>query len=234
MHKKLMVLFVLLSFGSYCESTKVDPRYLLLKHRVHRDLENSWCPAEKADAIMDLIVENGPKICVEIGVFEGASLLPIISAIKYLGEGHVYAIDAWSNEEAIKNMDINDPNKGWWASINFDYARSIFHEMISSKGFSKFCTEIAKPSREAVDEIGEIDFLHIDGNYTSQGSLDDGMLYAPKVKIGGHILVSNYLININHDLPKLDLYYYLSEFCKEQKSFEILGCVLFKKVKNVN
>ncbi len=206
-----------------------DPAYQSLKAKVQSKLVNTWCLPQKAELIMDVIVSERLNNCVEIGVFTGSSFLPIVSSLKYLGQGHAYAIDAWSNEEAIKYMDDEDPNKNWWAQVNMRKAHTFFQKRIQS--FRKYYTELYSTSEEAAHQIGEIDFLHLDGNYTTEGSLEDGILYCPKVKIGGYILVSNAHICIDHDLPKLDLLYYIEGFCDIIRMVEGGNAILYQKIK---
>ena len=112
-----------------------DVTYQRLKAEVQNRLVNTWCSSEKAGLIMDLIVSEKLKTCVEIGVFTGSSFLPIASSIQYLSQGHVYAIDAWSNAEAIKYMDDEDPNKNWWACVDMRQAHSFFQNIAQPDAF---------------------------------------------------------------------------------------------------
>lgn len=207
-----------------------DVTYQRLKAEVQNRLVNTWCSSEKAGLIMDLIVSEKLKTCVEIGVFTGSSFLPIASSIQYLSQGHVYAIDAWSNAEAIKYMDDEDPNKNWWACVDMRQAHSFFQNI--AQPFERYCIELHCTSEDAVHQIGDIDFLHLDGNYTLEGSLKDAFLYSDKVNVGGYILVSNAHICINQDLPKLDLLYYLAEFCETVRVVDVGNTILYRKMKD--
>lgn len=59
---------------------------------------------------MDVVYTTRPGVCVEIGAFTGSSVLPVAATLKYLGAGKIFAIDAWSNEEAVRYLSPNDPN----------------------------------------------------------------------------------------------------------------------------
>jgi hypothetical protein len=227
----MMILLISEGFSQSKGDCLDDSQYLKFKTAIKSSLVNSWCSPEKAEMIMDLIVSEKLYTCVEIGVFTGSSFLPIASGIQYLGKGQAYAIDAWSNEEAIRYVDEKDPNKYWWANVNMHHAHLVFQDMIQSRGLQQWCTEMHCPSELAVIQFSEIDFLHLDGNYTTEGSLKDAYLYSPKVKKGGYILVSNAHICINQDLPKLDVLYYLEEFCELVKVLEGGNAFFYRKIK---
>ena len=53
---------------------------------------------------MDLVVLLQPEVCVEIGVFTGYSFLPIVTTLAFLDAGSAYAIDPWSNAEAVRGI----------------------------------------------------------------------------------------------------------------------------------
>lgn len=162
-----------------------------LKKQVLKYLENSWCSQEKTNLIMDFLVLEQPKICVEIGVFSGDSLLPIAAIIKYLNQGIVYAIDPWSNAESIRNMIDQDPNKQWWSEVDMNYVYKCYQDRIQTWALAPYITTLRQASERAVHHIGQIDFIHMDGNYTRESALNDALLYLPKLKKGGCILFSN-------------------------------------------
>ena len=67
-----------------------------------------------------------------------------------------------------------------------------FHNMLNLWSLKELCVIIDKTSKIAILEIPEeIDFLHLDGDYSEVVSLEDVQLYLPKVKAGGYILISN-------------------------------------------
>jgi len=169
-----------------------------LKSTVIDYLNGSWCSKEKATLIMELIMLERPKVCVEVGVFTGSSLLPIGATLKYVNHGKVYAVDAWSNEEAVLGLTEGESNYVWWSSLDM---RGIYYTcvaLIRSFELFPYCTVLIQPSRDAVAYIGEpIDFLHLDGNFSQEESLKDVTLYLPKVRKGGYILISNVFYTIN-------------------------------------
>jgi hypothetical protein len=207
-----------------------DQKYLDLKQQVLNYLENSWCSKEKATMIMDFLVLEQPQTCVEIGVFSGSSLLPIASALKYLNRGVVYAIDPWSNSEATKNMTDQDPNKQWWSTVDMSAVSLSFQQMLKEWGLESYCITIPMPSANAINDIKTIDFLHLDGNYTEEGSCNDVKLYLPKVKKGGYILFSNLYLTIHNIQPKMPSFSMLLDSCEIICEIEHNNCILLRKI----
>ena len=203
--------------------------YLNLKSEIIGELKGSWCSDEKANLIMDFIILTKPKVCVEIGAWTGSSVLAIATALRYLNQGILYAVDAWSNDIAIQYWDDKDPNKSWWSTVDMTCIRKIFQELIFAKGLKKSCMEIALPSEEAIGFFSEIDFLHLDGDYSEKGSLQDVELYLPKVKSGGYILLSRLFTMINGKQPKLKSFLRLLKECEIVCEIERDNAILLRK-----
>lgn len=141
-----------------------DEGFTDLKRRVLKELQNSWCSCEKANLMMDLIVLTQPDVCVEIGVFDGGSFLPVAALLKFLNQGKIYAIDAWSNEAAIENMRINNPHRDWWSKVDLEGVYRSFRALLRRWKLDPYCHVIRFSSEAAVELIDEIDFLHLDGD----------------------------------------------------------------------
>lgn len=203
--------------------------YIELKKNVMKSLTNSWCSKEKTHLLMDLTLITQPEICVEIGAFTGASVLPVAAVLKKLNHGEIYAIDAWSNEEAVKYMEDNDPNKAWWSTLNMKSIYDAIQSMVQTWALTHCCQLIKSPSREAVNQIDQIDFLHLDGNYSEFVSLQDVNLYVPKVKSGGYILLSNLFTMVNGKQPKIKAFCALLESSEMVAEIERENAILFRK-----
>ena len=188
--------------------------YNELKAHVLNELANSWCSQEKAVLIMDLMMLERPRVCVEIGVFNGASLLPAAATLKYLAQGDIYAIDPWSNQEATKNMDAADPNKFWWDQVDLESVYHSCHAMLSKWNLQFQCHVMPCTSEAAAKYLNRIDFLHMDGDYSTKGSLLDVQLYLPKVKKGGYILFSNLFLSVDNKQPKMKAFSQLLDSCE--------------------
>ncbi len=211
---------------SYMELLE-EPGYQELKGKVISSVANSWCTEQKIHLLMDLVLLRKPEICVEIGVYAGSSIYPVAATMKYLNQGVVYAIDAWSNDEAIKNLDQNDPDMTWWARTNMLQARRKFERLLNREGLNPYCVLVHSTSEAASTYIDNIDFLHLDGNYSEQGAILDVELYVPKVKQGGYILLSN-LLSIGKKF-KTKAFYALFNDCELITDLDGYNAVLFKK-----
>lgn len=206
-------------------------RYTKLKAKVTKALAKSWCSAEKVSLLMDLTLLTRPKICVEVGVFAGSSLLPVGATLRYLNAGMVYAVDAWSNEEAVRYLSDDDPNKCWWSQVDMAAVYRSFKNVTKTWFFLGFCAIVRKSSEEAVSSIpDQIDFLHLDGDYSEIGALRDVELYLPKVRPGGYVLLSNLYAMVNREQPKIKAFCALCEECDIVATIEDDNAVLFRKM----
>lgn len=210
-------------------SSLQEKNYQKLKARVIEALKGSWCSEEKVNLLMDLTLLTKPQVCVEIGACTGSSVLPIATSLQYLKGGKVYAIDAWSNQIATQYWEDTDPNKAWWSTVDMKSIRGAFQNLINTWSLKKQCEEVAKPSDIAISELPEIDFLHLDGDYSEQGALKDVKLYLPKVKSGGYILLSNLFIMINGKQPKAKSFSALIDDCEFICEIERDNAILFRK-----
>lgn len=206
-----------------------NPALSTLKNRVYGYIKNSWCSQEKAKLLLELIVITKPKVCVEIGAFTGSSTLPILAGLRYLKQGNAYIIDAWSSKEAIRGLPSTDPNNIWWGSLNMKDIKNQFDRMINTWFFHPFCQTLQMTSKEAVSRIPEIDFLHLDGNFSEEGALLDSELYVPKVVPGGYILLSNALIMIGNKPAKMKALWPIFDQCDIVCEIEQGNTLLFRK-----
>ena len=66
----------------------------------------------------------------------------------------------------------------------------------------------------AVEQVPEIDFLHLDGNFSEEGILLDIELFLPKVRPGGYILLSNLYQKLDGKLTKMRAMWTLFDSCE--------------------
>ena len=178
---------------------------------------------------MDLIVLTQSKVCVDIGTFTGSSALPMAVALRYLGSGKVYLIDAWSNQETVKHIGLEDPNYHWWSTLDMEEIKRCCLTMIHEWALEPYCQVMHAPSEQVVDQIEQIDFLHLDGNFSTEGSLLDATLYVPKVRSGGYILLSNAFMTIDQVLAKMATMWFLYYECELVAELENSNVMLFRK-----
>ena len=154
-----------------------------------------FCSREKAEHFIDLVVDVEPELCVEIGVYAGASLFPVAAALKYLGKGKVIGIDAWDENQAITGLHpVRDKvDFTWWKEVDFDHKMEIYNDLIGRYGLQDFVVTIRAPSKIAAMCCSSIDILHIDGNLGELGTLNDIAVYLPRVRPGGYIWIGDAL-----------------------------------------
>lgn len=220
--KKLLFLFCCL-FSLHADTT-VDA----LKQNVCSVLPTleGWCSKTKAIEFIDLVLEVKPEVCVEIGVFGGSSLFPVASALKYLGKGIIIGIDPWDKIECIKYFDpIEDAEHlKWWGSLNINYVYQAYNNMLKKHKLDNFVKTIKATSEEAAPLIDKIDILYIDGNHSETCSVQDVLLYLPKVRTGGYIWMNDTLWKERQEAVDL-----LAVACDVVKLIDNGNCILFKK-----
>lgn len=185
-----------------------------------------WCSQEKALAMFDLVLETKPEICVEIGVFGGASLFPAAMALKLIGKGTIIGIDPWDRLECIRHFDpiADKEHIKWWSKLNLDYIYSSYLHCLRSCGLDVYVQTIRKTSLDAAAEISSIDILHLDGDFGGDMPMKDVLLYLPKVKSGGYIWLND-AIKRNRDAA-IEV---LLESCYIEKAVSNQTCILFRK-----
>lgn len=213
-------------FELSCESSSWD-KFKLETSKSLAEIPG-WGTKEKMQKLMDLIYETKPKVCVEIGAFAGATTYPIARTLRFLGNGVLSSIDAWSTQACLEGLDQKDPNAIWWSKLDIGSVHQQFMNLIEQKQLSQYCAPLCMRSDEAVDLFldNSIDFLYIDGNFSYKGSMLDVVLYFPKVKKGGYIWLDS------ADFPqKKKAVEFLKKNC-EWLSEKSIGnqCLLFKKL----
>lgn len=185
-----------------------------------------WCSREKALHFIDLVLEKDPKICVEIGVFGGASIFPVASALKYLGKGVVIGIDPWEKSESTKYYDPIEEKTDykWWSSIDFNYIYESYCSMLRRFSLNEYCITLKSTSERAAFLIRDIDILFIDGNASEEVSTLDVQLYLPRLLSGGYVWINNAIWPQRQ--AAIDL---ISEECDFVKAIDFGNCLLFRK-----
>ena len=207
-----------------------DEKFCQLEKQVISFLRNSWCTEEKARLILELTALTHPQVSVEIGAFTGSSALPILCGLKYAQQGKAFIVDAWSSVESIKGLKKEDPTTMWWGSLDMEGVKKQCIKMIKEWDLFPYCSLIHATSEEASALIESIDFLHLDGNFSEKGSLQDTLLYLPKVKSGGYILLSNLFILIENKPTKTKALWPIFDACEVVCEIENGNVVLFRKL----
>lgn len=199
------------------------------KKSVFKYLEGSWCSKDKANLIMDHILSTKPEVCVEIGLFSGSSFIPIAATLRYVNHGIAFGIDPWSNGEAAKGLQLEGDDYKWWSSVNMLSIYNNLLKAIDKWGVDENSKFLRMNSLNASGLVPEIDFLHIDGNFSEKGCLDDVLNYLPKVKKDGYVLISNIYLKTEDSYPKMKALWVLLEKCEVISEIEDGNTVLFQK-----
>jgi len=151
-----------------------------------------WCSPLKAATLAAITLELRPKIAVEIGVWTGASAIPIMIAQRHLArmgistEGLI-AIDAWSQEVSAQNEAL--ANATWWGSVDHDAALQRFRDRLDEFRLTAFC-DIRRTQSDACAVPDTIDLLHVDGSHTDQ-AVRDVARFGARVRVGGIMIMDD-------------------------------------------
>ncbi len=142
-----------------------------------------WCSMEKAYTLASIVVALKPAVTVEIGIYGGSSLIPILLAHKWSGSGGlVHAIEPWSREEAIR-VQTTPADVEWWAAQDYKKLREDFMATVRRLDLVDYLRLDINPSRRVNPPPG-IGLLHIDGGHDTT-AIQDVVRFAPHVVIGG-------------------------------------------------
>jgi predicted O-methyltransferase YrrM len=149
----------------------------------------------KAYAFASLVVGQGVRRAVEIGVYRGRSLLPLATALRATG-GSAIGIDPYMADEALQFDDHaggTDSARDWaretdWTAIHNSVLRNAAAFRVEPQ------IELWRmTSEEAADRIdpGSVDLVHVDGNHDAAAVERDVELYLPKLGAGGFIALDD-------------------------------------------
>jgi hypothetical protein len=137
------------------------------------------------------ILNENLKCCVEIGVWKGRSYIPMVVSTQKLN-GIAYGIDPYTSENM---MEYDAPSQVMIAlpkvikTIKFDLE---YNNVLKITNKYNNAIMIRATSENAVSMIKEpIDLLHIDGNHDTKFVAIDINLYASKVRQGGYIVMDD-------------------------------------------
>lgn len=133
--------------------------------------------------ILRLIEQHRPKVCVELGSWQGASAVPIARQIQRWG-GTLTCVDTWSGQL--------DEHGGSLAGKSPVMILSCARALVEA-GVSANVRLIPATTAEAANVWSEpIDFLYIDADHSYEGVLADLLAWVPHVRSGGLIVGDDY------------------------------------------
>lgn len=133
--------------------------------------------------ILSLIEEYRPKVCVELGTWQGASAIPVARSIQRWG-GTLTCVDTWSGE--LNEDGGSLPNK--MPMMILGCARRMVEAGVGAnvRLIPAMTVEAAKCWTEPID------FLYVDADHSYLGVWFDLSAWWPHVRTGGLIVGDDY------------------------------------------
>ncbi len=150
-----------------------------------------WCLPERACELCEIVIEERPRVVVELGVFGGRSALAMAFGLRHNNNGgRLYAIDPWRVDYAMEGEW--DANKDWYTKnidINEIHTRAFL--ALSAHNIDEWLVFIRAASQHVFQLFPKINLLNIDANHSEVASYRDARLYVPNVVRGGIILLDD-------------------------------------------
>ncbi len=140
----------------------------------------------QGDFLRSLVANVAPRRVVEIGSFIGISSVWMAQGLEQLGgEGVVHGVDLF---------DPVRPEPPYRSRGSLDDPLGFAEQAASSAGLAHRIRFHRMESREMARRLPElvgipIDFLVLDGDHTVRGALDDFLLYAAQLAVGGYVVL---------------------------------------------
>jgi len=153
---------------------------------------HGWLLPERGCEMADAIFETRPKLCVELGVFGGRSLISQAFALRELNHGGVVVgIDPWRVEDALDG-EKDETNRKWWQNnIDIESIHRAAMKAIWDHRLEPWCVAVRAASQYAAPMFGEIDMLFIDANHSEVASMRDVETWIPKLKAGAYCFLDD-------------------------------------------
>ncbi len=147
-----------------------------------------WCTPVKAMTLASLVVGLRPAVSVEIGIYGGSSIIPLLLAHKWIESGIVIGIEPWSREEAMRAQTC-PADVEWWATQDYEKLHDDFLALVKRLGLQNQLRLIRKASRQTDPQPG-ISLLHTDGAHDAT-AIQDVVRFAPQVVVGGVVVLDD-------------------------------------------
>jgi predicted O-methyltransferase YrrM len=184
-----------------------------------------WCCQEKIDFMKQWATNNDVHLFVEIGVYGGASFVPVARILDAKGDSSSHAIDPW--DKVFTLIDSDGADKVWWDK-NPDLLLAKESFLAKVKGLASVCVA-EDTSDNCKDDFSHntIGMLHIDGSHGFQ-ALFDAHNYYPLVKKGGLIIMDDINWHFRgRDTVKMAIEYLEDKGCK--RLADISNCAFLVK-----
>lgn len=144
-----------------------------------------WCTVDKAKRIAQLVDDARARLCVELGVFGGRSLV----AMALGGNGRqceVHGIDPYAKGPSLEGTNDAE-NEKWWSEVNYEDVLQQCRGAIAKLGLEHRVRLIRARSLDVIDlyEPGIVDVLHQDSNHSEEVSCAEVKAWSAKLALGG-------------------------------------------------
>ena len=153
--------------------------------------QDGWATFEKMETLVGAVFALRPNRIMEIGVWAGASFIPMSLALKRVkGTGRIIGIDPWDSKASAEGLTGQDQD--WWAKADHERIYSDFQKSIAETGVGPWVEVFRQRSDQyKIKDDLVIDLLHIDGNHGEEASLYDVNNFATRVRVGGFLFMDD-------------------------------------------
>lgn len=150
-----------------------------------------WCWLEKAERMLSIALDEKAKVMVEVGVYGGRSLIPLIVAAKANG-GYVWGIDAWSNAVAT-TVPYGEDHNSFWANDDMGRVKDKLFKFLGEHKLSGHVAIVEATGEQALHLFQDksIDLLHVDASHSILDEARDVSSYLMKLREGGILIIDD-------------------------------------------
>lgn len=150
-----------------------------------------WCWEAKAQTMYECAVREGARVMVEVGVYGGRSLVPLIMAARETG-GYVWGVDAWSNGVAT-TIPYGEANNRFWAEDDLGRVKSKLFGFLGEHQLGGWVGLVEASSLAALPLFadGSVDLLHVDAAHSVLDEARDVASWLMKLRKGGVLIIDD-------------------------------------------
>ncbi len=149
---------------------------------------SDWCSIEKAQTLAATVIALRPSLTIELGIWQGSSLIPMALAHRAIGYGRVIAVDAWEAEASVQGQ--SDEDAKWWKSVDHQKAYETFLRALSEEGVAQIVEVVRCRSDDYTPPDG-VELVHIDANHSEQ-AVKDVQRFIPHMSSRGTWILDDY------------------------------------------
>lgn len=155
--------------------------------------EPGWCWREKSDFLYNLAAKAEPyRNIVEIGVFGGRSLLPLVAGAEFNGGilrgSLVRGYDIYERHPAENKEGAQE----WWDKIDYEKLHHGALTLMDRCGFKFSVIEkLSSVDASLLHGRDTLAILHIDGSHRTWDAMEDVMIWNRKLCVGGHLILDD-------------------------------------------